>query len=62
MAYSDTTLPQFVDTTKLTPARTFTCDIHGLRKFVVLFNADINRAYCIDCFEDSLPHRTRSMI
>jgi hypothetical protein len=62
MAATDITLPAFIDVTKLTPARVFTCDVHGVRKFVIQFNGDINRVRCIDCFEDTLPNRVRSIV
>lgn len=61
MAMSDTILPQFVDVTTLTPAKTFVCEVHGQRKFVVRFNGDNTRIHCIDCFEESLPRTVRSL-
>ena len=61
MAATDTVLPAFIDVTKLTPARTFECDVHGVRKFVIRFNGDNSRIRCIDCFEESIRNTVRSI-
>ena len=62
MAANDTILPNFIDVTKLTPAKVFECDVHGVRRMVIRFNGDNTRVRCIDCLEDLIPNRVRSYV
>ena len=62
MAANDTILPAFIDVTKLTPAKTFECDRHGVRRMVIRFNGDNARIRCIDCLEDLIPNTVRSFV
>ena len=61
MALTDTILPAFIDLSKLTPAKTFECDVHGFRKMVLRFNGDNTRVRCVDCFEEMIPKTLRSL-
>ena len=68
MAANDTTIPRFIKPSALSPVRVFTCDIHGVRDVVIQFNPpgtatipDVTRLRCMDCFEEMIPNRIRSV-
>jgi hypothetical protein len=68
MAQSDTSIPRFVRVSQLTPPRVFICDVHGNRDIVMQFNPpagntipDVNRLRCVDCLEEVIPNRIRSV-
>jgi hypothetical protein len=72
VAANDSSIPRFLDVTKLNPPVVFTCDVHGDRKIVMQFNPpannapvqipDVNRLRCVDCLEDTIPARIRSVV
>jgi hypothetical protein len=72
MAATDSQIPRFLDVTKLNPPVTFTCDVHGDRKMVMQFNPpsgsqgnqipDPTRLRCVDCLEEVIPARIRSVV
>lgn len=72
MAQNDSMIPRFLDVSKLNPPVQFTCDVHGDRKIVMQFNPpaqnaavqvpDTARLRCVDCLEDTIPARIRSVV
>ena len=69
MAANDTTIPRFVKPSALSPARVFTCDVHGVRDVIIQFNPptgatipDVTRIRCVDCLEEIIPNRIRSVV
>lgn len=69
MAATDTSIPRFIRPSTLTPPKTFTCDVHGIRDVVMQFNPpagntipDVTRLRCVDCLEDTIPNRIRSVV
>jgi hypothetical protein len=72
VAQNDSNIPRFLDVTKLNPPVTFTCDVHGERKIVMQFNPppsnaqvqipDVTRLRCVDCLEEVIPSRVRSVV
>jgi hypothetical protein len=71
MAANDSTIPRFLDVSKLNPPVKFTCDVHGERKIVMQFAPpsgsqgnqipDPARLRCVDCLEEVIPSRIRSV-
>jgi hypothetical protein len=68
MAQNDSSIPRFLDVSKLNPPVRFTCDQHGERKIVMQFNPpsgstipDPTRLRCVDCLEEVIPSRIRSV-
>ena len=71
MAQNDGTTPRFLDVSKLNPPVRFICDQHGDRKMVMQFNPpaanapvqipDATRLRCVDCLEEVIPSRVRSV-
>lgn len=67
MAQTDTNLPRFIKASTL--AKKITCDIHGDREIWMQFNPptgntvpDIARLRCVDCLEEVIPFRLRSVV
>lgn len=67
MAQTDTNLPRFIKASTL--SKVMTCDVHGQREIWMQFNPpttntvpDISRIRCVDCLEEIIPARVRSVI